>query len=128
MSPETFSSLLNVVFDALPLHKGLSVQDVASLVRFSTVVVRDAPEGTSKISQTHITRCLNLFADDERFVVSPSLRADVLEFLVKICSDRVSPSSSSDTLTLTRTTACVPENSRPKQSMVNSEGSPGRIH
>ena len=87
----TFSSLLDVVFDALPLDKGLPVQDVASLIRFSTIVVRDAPEGTSKICQTHITRCLNLFADDERFVASPILRGAVLDFMVTQCSDRVRP-------------------------------------
>ncbi|RPD63168.1 hypothetical protein L227DRAFT_573006 [Lentinus tigrinus ALCF2SS1-6] len=88
MTAETFSSLLDAVFDALPLNKGLSVQDVASLIRFSTVVMGDAPEGTSKICQTHTMRCLNLFADDERFVAFPALRGDVLDFLVTQCSDR----------------------------------------
>ncbi|KAI0724331.1 Urb2/Npa2 family-domain-containing protein [Cerioporus squamosus] len=88
MPVDIYASLLDVVYDALPLNKGLSEEDVARLIRFSTIVVRDAPEGTSRICQTHITRCLNLFADDERFVASPVLRGDVLESLVKQCSDR----------------------------------------
>ncbi|TFK90203.1 hypothetical protein K466DRAFT_574360 [Polyporus arcularius HHB13444] len=88
MPVEIFSSLLDVLCDALPLNKGLSAQDVAGLIRFSTVVVRDAPEGTSKICQRHITMCLNLFAEDDQYVVSPVLRGDVLDFMVKHCSDR----------------------------------------
>ncbi len=89
MPVEIFSSLLDVLCDALPLNKGLSAQDVAGLIRFSTVVVRDAPEGTSKICQRHITMCLNLFAEDDQYVASPVLRGDVLDFMVKHCSDRV---------------------------------------
>ncbi len=37
--------MLDLVYDGLPLHKGLSAQDVASLIRLSNVLLRDAPEG-----------------------------------------------------------------------------------
>lgn len=45
LSIESSSSLLDLVYDGVPLHKGLSSQDVAHLIRLSSVLLRDAPEG-----------------------------------------------------------------------------------
>ncbi|TBU64845.1 Urb2/Npa2 family-domain-containing protein [Dichomitus squalens] len=88
LSTDTFSSLLDLVYDGLPLHKGLSSPDVARLIRLSSILLRDAPEGTAKICQSHTTQCLNLFADDEQFTTDPCLRGEVLDFLARQCGDR----------------------------------------
>ncbi|PIL29586.1 hypothetical protein GSI_08222 [Ganoderma sinense ZZ0214-1] len=85
---ESFFSLLNLVYDGLPLQTGLSTQDVANLIRLSSILLREAPEGTAKICQAHTTKCLNLFADDEDFTTTPVLRREVVDFVVRQCSDR----------------------------------------
>ncbi|KAI1797672.1 Urb2/Npa2 family-domain-containing protein [Ganoderma leucocontextum] len=88
LSTGSFSSLLDLVYDGLPLQKGLSTPDVVNLIRLSSILLREAPEGTAKICQAHTTGCLNLFADNEHFTASPALRGEVLDFLVRQCSDR----------------------------------------
>ncbi|KAI0639184.1 Urb2/Npa2 family-domain-containing protein [Trametes polyzona] len=87
-SAEEFGMLLDLLLEALPLGSGLPAEDVSSLIRFSAVVLHDAPEGTSKICQAFTTKCLNLFADDERFTSSSDLRGEVVDFIVKQCNDR----------------------------------------
>ncbi|KAI0824124.1 Urb2/Npa2 family-domain-containing protein [Trametes gibbosa] len=87
-SPEDFSVLLDLLCEALPVGSGLSTEDVASLIRFSAVVLRDAPESTSKICQSFTTRSLNLFADDKRFTSVVSLRSEVMDFVVRQCNER----------------------------------------
>ncbi|OJT14368.1 hypothetical protein TRAPUB_9083 [Trametes pubescens] len=87
-SVEDFGVLLELLYEGLPLGSGLSAHDIASLIRFSAIVLHDAPESTSKICQSFTTRCLNLFADDERFVSQPDLRREVVEFIVRQCNDR----------------------------------------
>ena len=47
LTPETFSLVLDLVYDGLPLDRGLAASDIASLVRFSATFLRDAPEGES---------------------------------------------------------------------------------
>ncbi|KAI0359178.1 hypothetical protein OH77DRAFT_1473878 [Trametes cingulata] len=85
---EDFAALLELIYEALPLRSGLSIQDIASLVRFSAIVLHHAPEGTSKICQSFTTRCLNLFADEERFTTDHVLRKEVVDFVVGQCNDR----------------------------------------
>ncbi|KAH9853182.1 Urb2/Npa2 family-domain-containing protein [Lenzites betulinus] len=87
-SPEDFGVLLELLFEALPVGSGLSTEDTASLIRFSAVVLRDAPESTSKICQSFTTRSLNLFANDERFTYVSSLRGEVVDFIVRQCNER----------------------------------------
>ncbi|KAI0757227.1 Urb2/Npa2 family-domain-containing protein [Daedaleopsis nitida] len=88
MPTEVFSTVLDIVYDGLPLEKGLAVRDIASLIRFSATLLLDAPEGTSKICQAHTARCQNLFADDSHFISLSMLRSEVLNFLVRQCNDR----------------------------------------
>ncbi|KAI0768505.1 Urb2/Npa2 family-domain-containing protein [Trametes elegans] len=88
-SPDDFSVILELVYDGLPLQRGLSSREIASLIRFSNAVLCNAPEGTSKICQSFTTRCLNLFANDERFTLDFDLRREVVDFLVRQSSDRV---------------------------------------
>ncbi|KAL1952185.1 hypothetical protein VTO73DRAFT_1334 [Trametes versicolor] len=85
---EDFGVLLELLYEGLPLGSGLSAYDIASLIRFSVIVLHDAPESTSKICQSFTTRCLNLFADDERFISQPDLRTEVVDFIVRQCNDR----------------------------------------
>ena len=42
---DTFSIMLDLIYEGLPDHTGLSQSDVAGLVRLSSVLLRDAPEG-----------------------------------------------------------------------------------
>lgn len=80
--------------------------------------------GTAKICQAHTTRSLNLFADDEHFTATPSLRGEVLDFLVRQCSDRVSPHSLLSCLAhLTFAIARFDTNDRPFEPMVDHTGS-----
>ncbi|KAI0374393.1 hypothetical protein BV20DRAFT_977085 [Pilatotrama ljubarskyi] len=87
-SAEDFGLLLELIYEGLPLRSGLSTQDIASLIRFSAVVLHHAPEGTSRICQSFTTRCLNLFADEERFSTHSDLRKEVVDFIVRQCNDR----------------------------------------
>lgn len=43
-SVEDFGVLLELLYEGLPLGCGLSAHDVASLIRFSGIVLHDAPE------------------------------------------------------------------------------------
>ncbi|KAI9066632.1 hypothetical protein FKP32DRAFT_1589329 [Trametes sanguinea] len=88
LSTEEFSTVLELIFDGLPLGRGLSVEDVANLVRFAMTSLQHAPEGTSRICQSFTTRCLNLFADDDHFVTNRELRAQIVDFVVRQCGDR----------------------------------------
>ncbi|KAL7285691.1 hypothetical protein ACG7TL_000796 [Trametes sanguinea] len=88
LSIEEFSTVLELIFDGLPLGRGLSVEDVVNLVRFAMTSLQHAPEGTSRICQSFATKCLNLFADDEHFVTNRELRGQVVEFVVRQCGDR----------------------------------------
>ncbi|OSD05999.1 hypothetical protein PYCCODRAFT_1431820 [Trametes coccinea BRFM310] len=88
LSIEEFSTVLELIFDGLPLGRGLSVEDVVNLVRFAMTSLQHAPEGTSRICQSFTRKCLNLFADDEHFVTNRELRGQVVEFVVRQCGDR----------------------------------------
>ena len=107
LSPDAFSTMLDLVHEGVPSKSGLGGQEVANLVRLSSILLREAPEGkgshdlnvatvfialpgTSKVCQAHTTKCLHLFADDERFTAVPCLRREALDFLVRQCNDRVS--------------------------------------
>lgn len=43
-SVEDFGVLLELLYEGLPLGCGLSTHDIASLIRFSAIVLHDAPE------------------------------------------------------------------------------------
>lgn len=43
-SVEDFGVLLELLYEGLPLGSGLSAHDIASLIRFSAIVLHDAPE------------------------------------------------------------------------------------
>ncbi|KAH9890919.1 Urb2/Npa2 family-domain-containing protein [Cubamyces lactineus] len=88
LSADDFAGVLDLISDGLSLQGGLSTKDVASLIRLSTTVLHDAPEGTSRVCQAFATKSLNMFADDERFVADLELRSEVIEFLVRQCNDR----------------------------------------
>ncbi|KAI8995332.1 Urb2/Npa2 family-domain-containing protein [Trametes punicea] len=88
LSADDFRAVLELVYNGIPLSSGLTVQDVGNLVQFSAVVLHDAPEGTSRICQSFITKSLHLFADDERYVTNVELRREVVDFVVRQCNDR----------------------------------------
>ncbi|CDO72438.1 hypothetical protein BN946_scf184977.g139 [Trametes cinnabarina] len=88
LSTDNFSIVLEMISDGLPLSRGLSLQDVTHLVRFAIIALQHAPEGTSRVCQSFATRCLKLFADDERFITEQESRGEVVEFVVRQCSDR----------------------------------------
>ncbi|KAH9921960.1 Urb2/Npa2 family-domain-containing protein [Epithele typhae] len=83
-----FAAMLDVVYEELPTQGKLGPEDVSSLVHFSALLLHDAPEGTSKTCQAFATKCLNLFADDRRFIDIPAVRHEALDFVFMQCSDR----------------------------------------
>ncbi|KAI0670121.1 Urb2/Npa2 family-domain-containing protein [Trametes maxima] len=87
-SMKDFGTLLELIYESLPSQSGLGIEDVASLIRLSPVVLHNAPEGTSKICQSFVTRCLGLFADDERFTADPRLRKELIDLIVRQCNEK----------------------------------------
>ena len=49
LSADDFSTVLDLIYDGLSWQGGLSAKDVASLIRLSTIVLHDAPEGGSPL-------------------------------------------------------------------------------
>ncbi|GBE78138.1 hypothetical protein SCP_0110210 [Sparassis crispa] len=73
--------------EALSNIDKLPIRDIASLVRFSSIMVHDAPQGSLKTTQSHVTRCLILFADCSIFLTSSHLRREVLNFMSRHFND-----------------------------------------
>lgn len=83
-----FSYLLDYVFEALARTGSTNTNDLASLIRLSNLLVHDAPEGTSKSTQVHISRCLNLFANSYEYLSHPLLRRETLDLINSYFNDR----------------------------------------
>ncbi|OBZ78847.1 hypothetical protein A0H81_00559 [Grifola frondosa] len=82
-----FTHALDIIFEALPISAGLPLRDVASLIRLTGLMLHDAPDGTSKVTQNHMTRCLNLFADHTEYITFPVLRQGLLTLITRQCNE-----------------------------------------
>ncbi|KAH7883895.1 Urb2/Npa2 family-domain-containing protein [Phlebopus sp. FC_14] len=88
LSVDDFSHLFEVLFETIG-EPNLQVCRRERLIRLSMVLLHDAPQGTLRIVQNFVTRCLNLFAaHSETYGDSSELRKQYLEFIAKHCSDR----------------------------------------
>ncbi|KAH9947654.1 Urb2/Npa2 family-domain-containing protein [Amylocystis lapponica] len=82
-----FAYMLDFSLEALATPGPLSTDDIASLVHLSNVMMHDAPEGSLKVIQNHVTRCLSIFANHHEYLVSPSLRRETLDFVSRHFND-----------------------------------------
>ncbi|PCH33433.1 hypothetical protein WOLCODRAFT_147530 [Wolfiporia cocos MD-104 SS10] len=89
-----FAYLVDYVAEALT--GPLIVEDAASLIRLSSLLVYHAPEGTSKVTQNLVTKCLHLFADESKYSCIPVLRNEALSFMNRYFNDRPAAIRSSD--------------------------------
>ncbi|TFY72617.1 hypothetical protein EVG20_g369 [Dentipellis fragilis] len=87
LSTGDFSFVLGIALEALAGHG--NVRSFPSLVSFSTILLHDAPDGTLKIVQEHLTQYLETFVNNPIFCEGPvELRLKVLAFVNTQCSDR----------------------------------------
>ncbi|EKM60878.1 uncharacterized protein PHACADRAFT_133752 [Phanerochaete carnosa HHB-10118-sp] len=87
LSSASFSAALDLVYDGLS-QPGLKPEDVANLVHVLALLLQNAPEGSSKIMQASLTRCLQLFAAKQEFVQNGVVHTEALRFIARQFNDR----------------------------------------
>ncbi|KAL4077700.1 Urb2/Npa2 family-domain-containing protein [Scleroderma citrinum] len=88
LSLAEFSHLLVVLAEGIE-DSGLHVHQSQRLIRLSMVLLHDAPQGTLKVVQNFVTRCLNAFTGKPCLYEGPSeMKIDCLELIMRHCSDR----------------------------------------
>ncbi|KAA1468590.1 hypothetical protein DENSPDRAFT_833947 [Dentipellis sp. KUC8613] len=87
LSAEDFSFILGIALEALSGYG--NARAFPYLISFSTILLHDAPDGTLKIVQEHLTQYLETFVNNPIFYEGPvELRLKVLAFVNSQCSDR----------------------------------------
>ncbi|KAI6047021.1 Urb2/Npa2 family-domain-containing protein [Pisolithus marmoratus] len=88
LSVDNFAQLLSVIAEGIE-DPGLLVDQCKSLIHLSTILLHDTPQGTLKVVQTFVARCLEAFTGQlHLYGGSPELKEHYLEMLAKHCSDR----------------------------------------
>ncbi|GJE87799.1 Urb2 domain-containing protein [Phanerochaete sordida] len=87
LSGAFFASVLDLVHDGLS-RPGLKLEDVANLIHVLTLLSQNAPEGSSKVLQASLTRCLQLFAAKQEFLRNSVVHDEILRFLARQFNDR----------------------------------------
>ncbi|KAI5992198.1 Urb2/Npa2 family-domain-containing protein, partial [Pisolithus albus] len=83
-----FAGLLNVIAEGIEDSR-LPACRCKGLVHLSTIPLRDTPQGTLKVVQAFVTRCLDALTGQLRLYEGPSeLKECYLELIAKHCSDR----------------------------------------
>ncbi|THH21561.1 hypothetical protein EW146_g35 [Bondarzewia mesenterica] len=87
LSVAEFSFTLDLVLETLSIQSG--VEDLTCLVHLTALLLHDAPEGTLKVVQAHLTRCLDIIVNRPVYCAgaTPLLRLQVLTFINRQCSD-----------------------------------------
>ncbi|KAI0690683.1 Urb2/Npa2 family-domain-containing protein [Cytidiella melzeri] len=85
--PSDFSSMMDLLYDGLST-KGLCESSIGSLIQVTNVMMRNSPEGSLKLLQTHLSRCLNLFANLVAGKEGSYLRSNILAFMGYQFNDR----------------------------------------
>ncbi|KAI6022422.1 Urb2/Npa2 family-domain-containing protein [Pisolithus microcarpus] len=88
LSVEHFAGLLSVIAEGIEDSR-LPAGRCKGLIHLSTILLRDTPQGTLKVVQTFVTRCLDAFTGRPHLYEGPSeLKECYLELIAKHCSDR----------------------------------------
>ncbi|KZT21711.1 hypothetical protein NEOLEDRAFT_1099032 [Neolentinus lepideus HHB14362 ss-1] len=88
LSVSDFTHSLELLSEAISSSRS-SPLDFQGPIHLSTLFLRDAPEGTLKVTQNFVTECLNIFANYDLFFCGPlSLRLAVLTFISRHFSER----------------------------------------
>ncbi|KAI6156194.1 Urb2/Npa2 family-domain-containing protein [Pisolithus thermaeus] len=88
LSIDHFAHLLSVIAEGIEDPR-LPVGRCKSLIHLSTMLLHDTPQGTLKVVQTFVTRCLAAFTGRPHLYDGPSeLKEHYLELIAKHCSDR----------------------------------------
>ncbi|KAI0085622.1 Urb2/Npa2 family-domain-containing protein [Irpex rosettiformis] len=82
-----FSSMLDLLFGGLSAN-GLSENYLVNLIHVSDVIMRHAPEGSLKLLQIHLSRCLTIFAELMASERGNHLREHILTFMGNQFNDR----------------------------------------
>ncbi|KAI5992196.1 Urb2/Npa2 family-domain-containing protein [Pisolithus albus] len=88
LSVDHFAGLLSVIAEGIEESR-LPAGQCKGLIHLSTVLLRDTPQGTFKVVQAFVTRCLDAFTGRPHLYEGPSeLKECYLELIAKHCSDR----------------------------------------
>ncbi|KAI6020875.1 Urb2/Npa2 family-domain-containing protein [Pisolithus microcarpus] len=88
LSVEHFAGLLSVIAEGIEDSR-FPAGRCKGLIHLSTILLRDTPQGTLKVVQTFVTRCLDAFTGRPHLYEGPSeLKECYLELIAKHCSDR----------------------------------------
>jgi len=87
-SVSDFSHILDLCLESLSSSQ-VSPLDLTCLVHLSTILLREAPQGSLKVNQGFMTHCINRFANYSPFYQGClALRLQVLDFIAQHCSER----------------------------------------
>ncbi|KAI6146719.1 Urb2/Npa2 family-domain-containing protein [Pisolithus tinctorius] len=96
LSVDSFAHLLSVIGEGIE-DPWLPVGQCKSLIHLSTILLHDTPQGTLKVVQVFVTRCLDAFNDQPHlYGGSTELKEHYLELIAKHCSDRPAAVRSAD--------------------------------
>ncbi|KAI6028998.1 Urb2/Npa2 family-domain-containing protein [Pisolithus marmoratus] len=88
LSVDNFAQLLSVIAEGIE-DPGLLVDQCKNLIHLSTILLHDTPQGTLRVVQTFVTRCLEAFTGQPHlYGGSSDLKEHYLELIAKHCSDR----------------------------------------
>ncbi|EPQ60931.1 hypothetical protein GLOTRDRAFT_118975 [Gloeophyllum trabeum ATCC 11539] len=88
LSGSDFTSTLDLISEFVTARTS-SPRDLECLIHLSTLFLRDSPEGTLKVTQNFVTRCLYAFTNHAIFYTGPqTLRLAVLAFISRHLSER----------------------------------------
>ncbi|TFK57438.1 hypothetical protein OE88DRAFT_1651155 [Heliocybe sulcata] len=88
LSVRDFTHVLDLISEAALSSRG-SPAELRHLIHLSTLLLRDPPEGTLKVTQSFVTECLNMFANHDIFTSGPpSILLAVLMFISRHFSER----------------------------------------
>ncbi|KAI0343910.1 hypothetical protein BDW22DRAFT_1473650 [Trametopsis cervina] len=87
MTQSAFGSTLDLIYEGLSL-KGLSTDSLVDLIHGADIIMRNSPEGSLKLMQSHLSSCLTVFADYAVSDDGGKLRDSILAFMGDQFNDR----------------------------------------
>ncbi|KAI0082239.1 hypothetical protein K474DRAFT_1586046 [Panus rudis PR-1116 ss-1] len=87
LSLETFAVVLNIVSEGIG-RSDLGAEHLNTLIRLSHSLIHNAPEGTLRLTQDHVTTCLMSFIDQPAHSTNTILLHQVLSFITTHINDR----------------------------------------
>jgi hypothetical protein len=89
ITPQAFQQALQLLGDFLA-HQPSSNTATMVVLSVAEQTLHSSPEGTTKMAQDFITRCLQAFTNQLSVYAKPNTRLAALNLLLTHCSDRVS--------------------------------------